>query len=137
MRSFCRIKSFYYLCIIKNQFYNMEERNIKLEAMNKLISFSFNFKIKCAENSNSVKIEYPKFILDLWFDDRDFMLKKYLSHGNDFFTFYCSLDNSNKIKLLNYILDNYDDEIKLSLPQPVQKNVLFSTKIKQTYNILN
>lgn len=120
MRSFCRIKSFYYLCItIKNQFYNMEERNIKLEAMNKLISFSFNFKIKCAENSNSVKIGYPKFILDLWFDDRDFMLKKYLSHGNDFFTFYCSLDNSNKIKLLNYILDNYDDEIKLSLPQPV------------------
>ena len=138
MRSFCRIKSFYYLCItIKNQFYNMEERNIKLEAMNKLISFSFNFKIKCAENSNFVKVGYPKFILDLWFDDRDFMLKKYLSHGNDFFTFYCSLDNSNKIKLLNYILDNYDDEIKLSLPQPVQKNVLFSIKIKQTYNILN
>lgn len=96
----------------------MEERNIKLEAMNKLITFSFNFKIKCAENSNSVRIAYPKFILDLWFDDRDFMLKKYTSYENDFFTFYCSLDNSNKIKLPNYILDNYDDEIKLSLPLP-------------------
>ena len=96
----------------------MEEKNIKLEAMNKLISFSFNFKIKCAENSNSVKIAYPKFILDLWFDDRDFMLDKYLSHGNDFFTFYCALDNNNKIKLLNYVLDNYDDEIKLSWPLP-------------------
>ncbi len=96
----------------------MEERNIKLEAMNKLISFSFNFKIKCAENSNSVRIAYPKFILDLWFDDRDFMLKKYTNYENDFFTFYCSLSNNNKIKLLNYILDNYDDEIKLSLPLP-------------------
>lgn len=84
-----------------------------MEAMNKLISFSFNFKIKCAENSNSVKIAYPKFILDLWFDDRDFMNKKYTSCRNDFFEFYCSLDNSNKIKLLNYVLDNYDDEIKL------------------------
>ena len=84
----------------------MEERNIKLEAMNKLISFSFNFKIKCAENSNSVRIAYPKFILDLWFDDRDFMLKKYTNYENDFFTFYCSLSNNNKIKLLNYILDN-------------------------------
>lgn len=96
----------------------MEERNIKLEAMNKLISFSFNFKIKCTENSNSVRIAYPKFILDLWFDDRDFMLKKYTNYENDFFTFYCSLSNNNKIKLLNYILDNYDDEIKLSLPLP-------------------
>lgn len=96
----------------------MEERNIKLEAMNKLISFSFNFKIKCAENSNSVRVAYPKFILDLWFDDRDFMLKKYTNYENDFFTFYCSLSNNNKIKLLNYILDNYDDEIKLSLPLP-------------------
>lgn len=96
----------------------MEERNIKLEAMNKLISFSFNFKIKCVENSNSVRIAYPKFILDLWFDDRDFMLKKYTNYENDFFTFYCSLSNNNKIKLLNYILDNYDDEIKLSLPLP-------------------
>jgi len=97
----------------------MEERNIKLEAMNKLISFSINFKIKWVENSNSVKIGYPKFILDLWFDNRDFMLDKYLNNRNDFFEFYCSLDNSNKIKLLNYILDNYDDEIKLSWPQPV------------------
>lgn len=65
----------------------MEERNIKWEAMNKLISFSFNFKIKCTENSNSVRIAYPKFILDLWFDDRDFMLKKYTNYENDFFTF--------------------------------------------------
>lgn len=98
----------------------MEERNIKLEAMNKLISFSFYFKIKFAENSKSVEIAYPKFILDLWFDDRDSMLDKYLNLGNDFFAFYHNLDNSNKIKLLNYVLDNYnnekkyDDEIKLS-----------------------
>lgn len=90
----------------------MEERNIKLEAMNKLISFSFYFKIKWAENSNSVKIGYPKFILDLWFDDRDFMVKKYVNCQNDFFTFYHNLDNSNKIKLLNYVLDNYNDEKK-------------------------
>ena len=93
----------------------MEEKNIKLEAMNKLISFSFNFKWAGTLNSNSEKTAYPKFILDLWFDDRDFMLDKYTSHADDFFTFYCSLDNSNKIKLLNYINDKYNDEIKLML----------------------
>lgn len=75
----------------------MEEKNIKLEAM---------FKMECAENSNSVKVAYPKFILDLWLDDRDFMLKKYVSYGYDFFAFFCSLDKCNKIKLLNYISDN-------------------------------
>ena len=94
----------------------MEEKNIKLEAMNKLISFSFNFKWAGTLNSNSEKTAYPKFILDLWFDDRDFMLDKYTSHADDFFTFYCSLDNSNKIKLLNYINDNYNDEIKKGRP---------------------
>lgn len=91
----------------------MEERDIKLEAMNKLISYGYNFKNECALNLNFIRLAYPKFILDLWFDDRDFMLDKYLSHGSDFFTFYYVLDNSNKIKLLNYVLDNYDDEIKL------------------------
>lgn len=94
----------------------MEERNIKLEAMNKLIYFSFNFKWEGALNSNSVKTAYPKFILDLWLNDRDFMLDKYTSHADDFFIFYCSLDNSNKIKLLNYINVNYNDEPKLMLP---------------------
>ena len=44
MRSFCRIKSFYYLCItIKNQFYNMEERNIKL-SLEKAREFCFKVK---------------------------------------------------------------------------------------------
>nr|DAE37102.1 MAG TPA: hypothetical protein [Bacteriophage sp.] len=75
----------------------MEERKIKLETM---------FEMEYAENSNSAKVAYPKFILDLWFDDRDFMLIKYINYGYNFVAFFCSLDKSNKIKLLNYINDN-------------------------------
>lgn len=74
----------------------MEQRKIKLETM---------FEMECAENSNSIKVAYPKFILDLWFDDRDFMLIKYINYGYNFVAFFCSLDKSNKIKLLKYIND--------------------------------
>lgn len=89
---------------------NKENRNEKINAMNKLISFNFNFDWK---KGTETDIFYPNFILDIWNDDKDFFLEKFQRFDYSLVRFYCELDNNNKIKLLSYILDNYNSEVPL------------------------
>lgn len=105
--------------------------NIALKAINKFIYYALNY-----ESNQSVyvlgKTYYvPKFLTDIaWGCATSYLVGKWVglvckqetgeidSYGI-MLRFYTSLDNNNRIKFLNWVLENYKDEIKLKTNEEV------------------
>ena len=93
-------------------------------AMNKLIGFICNMPYDYVTYqipwSGETKLDWlPKFIKDVkWNCNTEHIVskwKKYVKDSSDypdkaFILFYYALDTKNSRALLNYIIDNYDDE---------------------------
>lgn len=101
--------------------------NIALKAINKFFYFSQNYVCDHAFYSKGKTLYVPKFITDCkWSYGTAHIAEKWwniVTNGNDSYgvmnRFYAELDNDCRITLLNWVLENYKDEIKLKTNEEV------------------
>lgn len=97
---------------------NME---IAMAAINKWVYFSLNYKVVPYTKPNDNEVIYlPEFIVAIkWTCPISHMIGKWKSatRSNDPYTylirFYIELDTQNSKLLLEWVMNNYNDEVKL------------------------
>ncbi len=100
-----------------------DNMKIAMAAINKWAYFSLNYKVVpyTKSNDDNEVIYLPEFIVTIkWTCPISHMIGKWKSatRSNDPYTylihFYIELDSQNSILLLEWVMNNYNDEIKLS-----------------------
>lgn len=100
--------------------------NIAIKAVNKFIYYTLNYE--CNQSIYVLGKPYyvPKFLTDIaWGCPTSHMVEKWdaLMHRQEsgeidafgvMIRFYITLDNNCKVKLLNWVLDNYKGELRLT-----------------------
>lgn len=109
-------------------FDNEQSMENGIQAINKFMSFSWNYPMKEVVYKNSYfddekLITVPSFIADVkWTFGLTHAVEKWKQATLGYSTntpmafiprFYSELDSTNRRKFLQYVLENYDDEIKI------------------------
>lgn len=102
--------------------------NIAVKAINKFIYYALNYKcIPYYVSGNTYYV--PKFITDItWGCSTSHMVEKWVAlmkqmESGDIdpygaiLRFYTELDNNCRVKLVNWVLDNYKDEPRLTIDE--------------------
>lgn len=101
--------------------------NIALKAINKFIYYALNYEPNQSVYVLGKTYWVPKFLTDIaWGCATSHMVEKWTEISEKQETgysvmllFYVSLDNECKIKLLNWVLDNYKGESRLTTNEEV------------------
>lgn len=102
--------------------------NIALKAINKFIYYALNYEPNQSVYVLGNTYWIPKFLTDIaWGCATSHMVEKWVElvnrQGDNTYgamlLFYTSLDNECKIKLLNWVLDNYKGELRLTTNEEV------------------